>query len=83
MSLTEIDLDRPIWGARKIAEAAGLVDDNGEPDERSAYYQLEKGHLPGRKVGRLWTSTIRQLRSIAIKNTDQRGKAAADQEAAA
>jgi hypothetical protein len=59
------DPDAPIWNAEKIAIEAGLVDKDGNPDTRRAYYGLEKGLIPGRKVGRQWVSTRRQIRSIA------------------
>jgi hypothetical protein len=65
MPSEEIDLDRPIWGARAIVLAAGVVDEHGEPDLRRAYYLLEEKLLPASKVGRAYTSTLRRLRSIA------------------
>lgn len=61
----EPDLDRPIWGARAIAIAAGVVDERGEPAIKRTYHMLERGYLPASKVGRIYTSTIRRLRSIA------------------
>jgi hypothetical protein len=65
MSNDTVDLDKPIWGARAIATAAGLFDENGEPDVARAFYLLEENLLPASKVGRAWTSTPRRLRSIA------------------
>lgn len=47
-------LDRPIWGVPAIAEVI-----NRSPSK--VYYLLEKGHLPARKIGKLWTSTPREL----------------------
>jgi hypothetical protein len=48
------DLDRPIWGVPAIAEVI-----NRAPSK--VYYLLEKGHLPARKVGKIWCSTPREL----------------------
>jgi hypothetical protein len=61
----KIDLDAPLWGCRAIAEAANIMDDDGEPDEGRTFYLLQKGLLPASKVGRTWTSTQRRLRSVA------------------
>jgi hypothetical protein len=61
----ELDIDRPIWGAKAIALAAGILDEAGAPALKRTYHMLERGHLPAGKVGRLYTSTIRRLRSIA------------------
>jgi hypothetical protein len=54
-------LDAPIRGARAIAEALNLRDENGEPDERAVYYALEQGHYAATKRGRTWESTLRRL----------------------
>jgi len=59
------DLDMPIWGARAIALAAGIVDKRGKPRVRAAYHLLERGLLPASKVGKSYTSTPRRLRAIA------------------
>lgn len=48
------DLDTPIWGAEAIGEIVNL------PTSK-AYWCLEQGYLPGRKVGKKWVSTKRQL----------------------
>jgi hypothetical protein len=54
-------LDRPIWGAKKIGELIGR-------NERQTFYLLETGKLDGTKVGQLWTSTRRRLnRSLGIE----------------
>jgi hypothetical protein len=53
------DLDRPIWGVPAIAEIV-----NRSPTK--VYYLLEKGHLPARKIGKLWTSTPRELLAAVI-----------------
>ena len=58
-------LDRPVWGARAIAIAAGLVDGRGKPRVRAAYHLLEKKLLPADKVGRTFVSTPRRLRAVA------------------
>jgi hypothetical protein len=49
------DLDLPIWGAQAIGEVVNL------PASKT-YWALEQGYLPGRKVGKKWVSTKRQLR---------------------
>lgn len=59
------DQDRPVWGARQIALAAGLVDSKGKPRLRATYHLLEKGLLPASKVGRSFVSTPRRLRAVA------------------
>jgi hypothetical protein len=64
-SSNETDLDTPIWGARNIAVAAGVLDEQGKPNMRRVYYLLEKQYLPASKVGRVYTSTPRRLRAIA------------------
>jgi hypothetical protein len=43
-----------LWGAEEIAEAIGR-----KPGP--VYHMLELGHLPARKVGRLWTASRRKL----------------------
>jgi hypothetical protein len=55
-------LDRPLWGAEAIGREANLVDDDGEVHIRKTFYLLEKGLLPGTKIGRQWTSTPRRIR---------------------
>jgi hypothetical protein len=53
-----------IWGAENIGREAGIVDrETGEVDIRKVFYQLETGNLPGKKVGRLWVSSVAALRS--------------------
>jgi hypothetical protein len=43
-----------VWGAEVIGKIVNLT-------ARQAFYALEKGHLPGRKVGGKWASSKRQL----------------------
>jgi hypothetical protein len=50
------DLDLPVWGAQAIGEVVNLP-------ASKAYWALEQGYLPGRKVGKKWVSTKRQLRA--------------------
>lgn len=41
-----------LWGAKPIAmELFGRADPSAQ---RKAYHQLEKGYIPGRKVGAIW-----------------------------
>jgi hypothetical protein len=49
------DLDKPIWGAAAIGAEANLT-------PRQAVYALERGYLPGTKIGEKWMSTKRRLR---------------------
>jgi hypothetical protein len=56
--------DLPLRGAEAIGREAGVIDENGKVDLRKTFYLLEKGHLPGTKVGRLWVSTPRRLRAL-------------------
>jgi hypothetical protein len=53
------DLDKPVWTVPAIAEIV-----NRSPTK--VYYLLEKGHLPGRKIGKTWTSTPRELLAAVI-----------------
>ena len=55
------DLDLPVYGARAIALVLNLRRDNGEPNERRAFYMLEKGYVDADKIGETWTSTPRRL----------------------
>ncbi len=71
--MTSIDddhLDRPLYGAADIALAAGVVNEHGEPNLRRTFYLLERGYLAASKVGRIWTSTPRRLRSVANGQAD-------------
>jgi hypothetical protein len=54
-------LDRPLWGAKAIAEYANILDDQGEPDTAKASYLLRKGELPATKISDTWVSTPRRL----------------------
>jgi len=59
MSLTEndetADTDKILWGAQAIAEEINR-------DVRQTHYLLEKRLIPGKKTGKLWTSSRNQLR---------------------
>jgi hypothetical protein len=65
VSSDKIDPDAPIWGARAIALAANVVDEDGKPDMSRVFYLLQKKLLPASKVGGTWASTQRRLRSVA------------------
>ena len=43
-----------LWSASSIAKALGV-------SERQAFYLLEKGHIPGRKVGVRWVVSRAKL----------------------
>jgi hypothetical protein len=49
-----IDLDRLAWGAGEISAVIGR-------SPRQTFYMLERGLLPARKVGRLWSASPRKL----------------------
>jgi hypothetical protein len=49
--------EKPLWGAKAIGDELGLP-------ERKAFYLLEKGLLPARKIGRIWVSTRKELRAL-------------------
>ncbi len=59
------DPDAPIRGYALIALAGNVLKDNGEPNTALAYTMLDKGFLPATKVGAIWTSTTRRVRSHA------------------
>jgi hypothetical protein len=50
------DLDKPIKGAEAIRAARGNVE-----TLRQTFYALENGHIPARKRGRIWETTLRLL----------------------
>ncbi len=55
------ELDRPIWGARRIAEEAGRT-------ERQIYHLTARGHLDVSVVGNRLVSTPRRIRrSLGIE----------------
>jgi hypothetical protein len=43
-----------LWGAKEIGNFI-------RKKPRAAFHLLETGQLPGRKVGKLWTATKREL----------------------
>jgi len=50
------DLDKPIRGAKAIRAARGDVE-----SLQQVFRALEAGHIPARKRGRLWETTLRLL----------------------
>ena len=54
--IDDLELDRPIWGAAAIGAEINRT-------ERQAFYLLEAGLIPGEKVGKVWVTTRRRLRS--------------------
>jgi hypothetical protein len=72
MPLNIDDLDRPVQGAKQIAIVLNLFDEHGNPEERRAFYVLEKGYVDADKWGRIWVSTPRRL----LKPRNNRGAAA-------
>ena len=62
------DPDAPIRGCELIALAGNVLTEDGKPDTVRAYPMLEKGYLPATKVGAIWTSTVRRVRTPATEN---------------
>jgi hypothetical protein len=58
---TANDLDRIIRGARRIGEK---FDPPMTPSQ--AFYHLEKGHIKAWKMGRIWLTTLRHIKSAAV-----------------
>ena len=50
---------KPIWGAEKISEILGVP-------RRKGFHLLEKGLVPGRKVGGSWQSTEGELEDFLL-----------------
>jgi hypothetical protein len=55
------DLDKFVYGAEAIAIVLNLLDEDGKPDKRRAYYACERGYVDADKFGRIWRSTPRRL----------------------
>jgi hypothetical protein len=53
------DRFEPVWGATAIAEFIRV-------SKRRAFYLLERGQLPARKVGATWQSTRGELRDFLL-----------------
>jgi len=49
------DTGEILWGAKAIAEEINR-------DVRQTFYLLEKKLIPGKKTGKMWTSSRNQLR---------------------
>jgi hypothetical protein len=49
-----------IWGAKAIAEELGV-------SPRKAFYLLESGAIPARKVGNLWVADRGKLRTFFLQ----------------
>jgi hypothetical protein len=56
-AIEQIDTADIVWGAAAIAKLINRGD-----DVRRTYYLLEKGHLPAKKLGRVWVSSRKALR---------------------
>jgi hypothetical protein len=62
--------DNYLWGAREIGREANIVDESGNVELAKTFRLLEQGRLPGKKCGRLWTSTKEAIRDhFEIKAT--------------
>jgi hypothetical protein len=77
--LDHIDpLDRPVYGAKNIAQVLNLVTESGEPKLAITYKILEGGHIDAEKFGTgrmaTWWSTARRLLKLprdAVGNAHQ------------
>lgn len=58
--MTEEKLDL-VWGAAAIAEVLGV-------SARRAFYLLESGELPAKKVGGRWVSDRRKLHAVFLED---------------
>jgi hypothetical protein len=63
--------DTPIFGGRDLAILFGMFDATGEPDEDRVYYHLNRGNLPGFRVGKAWASTMRMRQGMADSRLGQ------------
>jgi hypothetical protein len=68
MSANIDPLDQVVEGAEEIALTMGLVDKNGRPRTRRAFYLLERGFVDADKHGRIWSSTARRLLKLPRAN---------------
>jgi len=50
---------KPVWGAKNIGKFIGKP-------ERQTFHMLEKGLLPARKIGGIWTSTEDELEDLLL-----------------
>jgi hypothetical protein len=55
--------DNILWGAAQIGREANILDEDGNVHLPKTFRLLELGLLPGKKVGRLWTSTKEAIRN--------------------
>jgi hypothetical protein len=65
------DPDQLVHGAEEIAKVLNLIDEDGQPDTRRAFYMLERGYVDATKLGRQWCSTRRRLLAglVALRET--------------
>jgi hypothetical protein len=56
------DSSDTLWGAESIGREANIVDANGNVELRKTFHRLESGHLPAKKVGRTWVSSVSAIR---------------------
>jgi hypothetical protein len=56
-------LDRPLYGAKPIGQAAHLFDEVGNVDMRKTYWALKRGYIDANKFGGTWISTLRRIQT--------------------
>ena len=60
--MVQDDSDTLIWGAEQIGEVIGRP-------ARAAFYLLEQGLLPAKKIGGRWVASRRKLLEAVISET--------------
>jgi hypothetical protein len=58
------DQDQILWGGEAIGREANVLTPAGNVNMRRTFYLLERGYLPAKKCGRVWTTTRRRLREF-------------------
>ena len=56
------DLDKLLWGCAAIGEAIGRT-------ERQTYHLIITDQIPAKKIGKVWVSTLRRLRTHICDET--------------
>jgi hypothetical protein len=67
----DTNLDAPIWGAEKIALAAGLVHPDGTANVDAFYYKTSQGYLAVAKCGGRYVTTLRKIRDGLLNNPNK------------
>ena len=65
--ISELDLDRPVWGLQAIGEIIGR-------NRFQTHHMLRKGRIDADRIGRRWASTPRRLLRQFAGNTEARAE---------